>query len=256
MGSQDPTGLNTLDDFAYQKETAGDHAGAAKIRADNADKNNYFSDTSSSGGDSTPKINIPDPKKNVPCVAHFKEALGWSHYAFQRVFGYRDFYDDLSRALGFNINGTKLDIGNYTIRLWKGTYFVAGTGGEIGLYNKNNGSMRKNDIDKLGIVSTEMNVFRKKDGSKVTGYKEDGQSFWTTAFDPFKLKHDKKEDIYTENTFYFRSEGDANDFYTQVNKSLEKGTYKSYGYNKGEEIIAIPNGNSVILSWGNMRDTK
>jgi len=60
--------------------------------------------------------------------------VGWEHKAPQALLGYANRFDEIANESGFNIHGTRFDIGNdLVLRLWKG-YYGGIIGGEIGFY--------------------------------------------------------------------------------------------------------------------------
>ncbi|MCD4669028.1 MAG: hypothetical protein K8S14_01140, partial [Actinomycetia bacterium] len=178
---------------------------------------------------------------------------GWSNNAPQWLGGYNDGFDGIMGKIGFNIHGTKFKTADFTLRLWKGDYNWGGQGGgEIGFYKPSGWSFtRKGLSEKLGLVSTTMNVYKKSDNSLVTGYTEKKPSFWTHACCGENLP---KEDLYSENIFRFKTEKQAMDFFKLIDKA--KGKALLYDHNGNELIKINQNGNKVNITWGKPEDTK
>ena len=199
-------------------------------------------------------VKYVDPDGKVPF--HFAP-LGWSHHAPQRIFGYSDCYDAASVVLGFNINGTKLEGQDFTVRMWKGSYGVAGVGGEIGLYRKNGVAMNRDDLAALGIESSSFSLFDNKTGDKITGQTENKPSFWTTAFKPMKYKH--KSQLTGVFALYFKSEEKAQRFLEKFFKDSIITEAVDYYWNdsfggKDKQAVKVFLGEdrrSVILKYGN-----
>ncbi|QTQ11700.1 DUF4474 domain-containing protein [Treponema parvum] len=95
--------------------------------------------------------------------------------------GYFDGYDVASVMLGFNINATKLEGQDFTVRMWKGNYGLVGAGGEIGLYSPKGCSLNRNDLKKLGIEASSFKLIDNKNGQILLNNKEKKPSFWTTG---------------------------------------------------------------------------
>ena len=164
-------------------------------------------------------VKYTDLDGRIPCWFGLGKA-GWSHHAPQRVFGYFDIYDALSIALGFNINGTKLEGNDFTVRMWKGNYGLAGAGGEIGLYKSNGFSMNRNDLSELGIISTEFNLIDNDSEETLVSRREKKPSFWTTGFNSFKHKH--KSELTAIFTIIFDSKENAMSFFAQIKNTTDE----------------------------------
>jgi hypothetical protein len=186
---------------------------------------------------------------------------GWGHYGFQRIFGYFNFYDALSYALGFSIHGTRLNLGDTTLRLWKGNYGLFGAGAEIGLYNNQGKSLNRNELAERGIESTTLEIYHVKDGliaSRTEGGKgKEGvtkkPSFWTTAFTPFRFR--MKKNLFTVNTITFPDEEAANTFASGLGAAInEEGSGTDYFKNNGELINYSVDGRKVIIYHGGKQD--
>lgn len=150
----------------------------------------------------------------------------------------------------FNIHGTAFKTGNFELRLWKGWYGpFAGSGGEIGLYNKNGTSMNRKQLEDLGLKSTKLEVYRKDDDSEVAQYSEKKPSFWTTSFNLFNWA--QRGSVYSKNTFEFETEEQATDFYNQITNTDVEKKAESYFQNKGKDQFDITQDkNTVTIIWG------
>jgi hypothetical protein len=183
---------------------------------------------------------------------------GWSHDAPQRYFGYFDIYDDYMGTL-FDLHATKFEMETATLRLWKGDYGmhrdllpsgmqdkVGGAGGEIGLYNPSGSSMTIDDLMKIGIVSTNLEVINKRTGELVANRKEETASFWTTTFS--WDKSEKPKEMYTINTFTFKDEVSATNFHNGLDEVKKNAA--GYFHNQNESIKIDINKDKVIITWG------
>jgi hypothetical protein len=202
---------------------------------------------------------------------------GFSHGAPQWALGYCDFYDDYMWLL-FDIHGTKFKMEGVTLRLWKGDYLLGlsnlpddarnyldtQAGGEIGFYNPNRlltkglpyglntllplveSAMTKADLTKIGLVSTEIQVYNKKTNELLASRKEESPSFWTTVFS--WDKKGKPQELYTVNTFTFKDEKSATSFYDKLYKAQDKAAM--YEHNHNESINIKREKNKVIINWG------
>jgi RHS repeat-associated protein len=190
-------------------------------------------------------------------IFHSGKYPGWSEDAPQARIPYKDEMDPDSKKLGFSIHGTKINIGIGDLRLWKGDYgearilvplgqfFIGGAGGEIGFYDNDGKMIRGAELSNMiGLESSMMQLFSKSDNSLLAEYSE--QSGWVTAFN--LSRSGKKENMYTVNTFSFRTEAQATDF----TKKLRAGEYAQgrYPYNGGENFNISQNGKDVIIKWG------
>jgi hypothetical protein len=177
---------------------------------------------------------------------------GWGHYGFPRIFGYFNIYDALSYGLGFSIHGTKLNLGDTTLRLWKGNYGLFGAGGEIGLYNSWGKSLNKNELAERGIESTSMELYHVKDGliaSRTEGGNGKKPSFWTTAFT--LLRFSMKKNLYSINTITFSNEKAAHKFASGLDDAInEMRNGIDYFKNKNISIDYKVEGKSVIIYYG------
>ena len=196
-----------------------------------------------------------DPNGKVP--AHLKDYPGWSHYAPQRIFGYFNVYDAMSTLLIFNINGTKIEGETFTLRMWKGTYGLAGVGGEVGLYSKHGRALNKNDLDSLGMTSSTFDLFDNESGEKIVYRTEKVSSFWTTAFRP--SKHRNKSNITAEFNLNFENEQKTKDFYNQIKGTDKKEKAEEYYWNysffkknpQSVNVIIGEDKKSVRITYGN-----
>ncbi len=189
---------------------------------------------------------------------------GWNDNAPQTAAGYHSWMDTASAAL-FNIDHAEVDMGDYTIRFWKGDYgstarfitqsdpktfllslFIGMAGGEIGIYN-NDGKGLGNDggslmspaeLDNLGIANVNL-VVKNQNGKTIASV--DGKRAWPNVYNFFD--HSKKADIYTETTISFSSKEKASSFYNLLNDKIEK---SDYNY----QFDVKPNGNEVTITWG------
>ncbi len=157
--------------------------------------------------------------------------VGWNDNAPQTRAGYYNWMDTASIAL-FDIDHAELEMGDYTIRFWKGDYgstarvvtqftifspFIGMAGGEVGLYNNdgkglgfgNDGGslMSSSDLDKLGITNVWLNI-KNQNGKDIASV--DGKRAWSNVYSLFN--HSKKSDIYTETTFAFGTRKQASAF--------------------------------------------
>ena len=194
-----------------------------------------------------------EPRRRIAYFSPF----GWSHYAPQRIFGYFNAYDAMSTILIFNINGTKIEGDDFTLRMWKGTYGLAGVGGEIGLYSPKGRSFNRDDLEILGITSSTFDLFDNETGEKLVYRTEEEPSFWTTAFNPSKQRN--KSNITAEFNLNFKDEESATDFYDQikgVKKSKEaQDYYWNYSIGKKNQqnvnVVMGADNKSVTITYGN-----
>ena len=105
--------------------------------------------------------------------------------------------------------------------------------------------MTKSDLDKIGLVSTDLQVFNKQTGDPVASRSEKS-SFWTTSFS--WDKKGKGDDLYSINTFTFKDETSATKFYDGLKKS--QGGAEGYEHNQNESIKIGINKNKVTITWG------
>jgi hypothetical protein len=168
--------------------------------------------------------------------------------------------DDATPLLGFNINGTKLDFGGGTLRLWKGDYgelgrllansrgipFNGGAGGEIGFYNADGSMMKGGQLSAIGLEGTTMQLFGKDSKNLIAEYEENGPSGWTTAFNDKQSV--KKEDMFSVNSFRFKSESQAKNFADGIRGSITRG--EAYKHNGNENITVTQQGKNVVVVWG------
>ena len=204
-------------------------------------------------------VKYVDPDGKWPGWVDLKRReSGWSHDAPQRAFGYTDFFDSKMDLL-FDIQGTKFETGDFTLRLWKGDYGmhrdklpgdwagrVGGAGGEIGFYNSDGTSMSRSDLTRMGLESTKLEVFRKGSGEYVASREEKSRSFWTTSFS--WDNQGNGEDLYSVNTFNFKNEKSATAFADRLRGSREGAG--SYPYNGNESISIKQEGKKVVVTWG------
>ena len=208
-------------------------------------------------------IKLVDPNGETPFWWNFKSRQsGWGHHAPQRFAGYFDIFDNHMGKL-FDIQATKFEMNNgVTLRLWKGDYgkhrdllpgniqgSVGEAGGEIGLYNSNGSCMTKSDLKKIGLVSTELQVMNKETGKSVASRKENS-SFWTTSFS--WDQKGKGDELYSTNTFTFKDESSATNFYNNLMGGDVQKNANSYRHNQGESIRVKQEGKNVIITWGQL----
>jgi hypothetical protein len=196
-----------------------------------------------------------DPDGRIPFWFSFsRRQSGFGHHSPQWFAGYGRFYDN-HMGKAFDIQGTEFKTSGVTVRLWKGDYgkhrdvlpdfvsgSVGGAGGEIGLYNPNSSvtmggetfekSMSKSDLSKIGLESTSIQVFNKKTGKEVGSRTEESSSFWTTVFS--WDNKGKGEELYSTNTFNFKDEKSAKNFYNGL-MNAKKGA-EDYPHNEKESI--------------------
>ena len=201
--------------------------------------------------------------------ASFPEGItcGWNDNAPQTKAGYHDWMDTVSPVL-FNIDYAKINMGDYTIRFWKGDYgsterriartipatcmtaFLIGmAGGEVGLYNndgrgfgKDGGSLMSSaGLDDLGIVNISLHVKDQK-GNLVAFV--GGKRAWPNVYN--MLGHYKKSEIYTKTSFSFSSKEQAMDFSELFNNKLSGTKYENqFKVHQNEEKVTIIWGKSA-----------
>ena len=189
---------------------------------------------------------------------------GWNDCAPQTSAGYHNWMDTASVAL-FNIDHAEVDMGDYTIRFWKGDYgstarklcrtepytftlsfFIGMAGGEVGFYNNDGkglgndgGSLMTGDsLSNLGISNVCL-IVKNQDGKALASVS--GKRAWPNTYNIFN--HSKKGNIYTETKFTFSNSEQANSFKKQFDARVEKSDYKN-------QFDSIPNGNNVTIIWG------
>ena len=201
---------------------------------------------------------------------------GFRGGAPQQYAGYGDWMDNAAARLGFDLDSISIEMGSFTLHLWKGNYaglakyalqkasengysniaellsYIGGSGGEIGLYNNDNkgfygGSyMTPRQMSRLGIVTTSIQIINKNNGKVIGFRKETGRSFWTTSFSWFDKTN--KEDLYTVNCFYFSSINSAKSFAERVSDA--KSSAVKYKHNRKQEYTVNQNGKTVTIIWG------
>jgi hypothetical protein len=176
---------------------------------------------------------------------------GWGHHAPQRWFGYQDKFDRWAENIGYKIHGTRLNLGDVTIRMWKGRY-GGSIGGEIGLYTagEKGRSLNRSQLGEIGVISSSIQLFDKRDNSLIFEYTEEKPSYWTNAFK--RNKELSKNDVYAVFTLEFTNENRAGNKAAQINDQAGRG--RAYGYNEGETIRAEQIGNKVIIYYGKPQD--
>ena len=193
-------------------------------------------------------VHYIDPDGNA--VAHFSP-LGWSHDAPQRIFGYYSFYDCLSILLGFSIDGTKLKGNNYTVRLWKGNYGLAGAGCEIGLYNKYGFALSRKQLKNIGLISSEA-ILTDEKGQVLGERNEESGSFWTTIFKPFNFK--RKKNTNADFILTFDNEENAEAFYNQIGEKEDIEKAEQYYWNGKNDVNVEIEGNKVIIQYNSRKN--
>jgi hypothetical protein len=106
--------------------------------------------------------------------------------------------------------------------------------------------MTKADLTKIGLVSTEIQVYNKKTNELLASRKEESPSFWTTVFS--WDKKGKPQELYTINTFYFKDEKSSTSFYNKLKRAQDNAG--EYEHNHNESIDIKQNKNKVIITWG------
>ena len=196
-------------------------------------------------------------------VARCGRYPGWSEDAPQAILPYADWMDKKSSLLGFSIDSAKIVMGNVTLRLWKGDYggarklvpefargSIGGIGGEIGFYDNRGNMIRSEQLESsfgLGLVNSSMQLFSKTDHSLLAEHGE--SSGWVTAFDPSVSM--KKEDMYTVNTFTFKTVSQARRFERSLKTAT--GAANAYPNSGGERVrarIDEQNRKNVIVTFG------
>jgi hypothetical protein len=90
-------------------------------------------------------VRISDGNNNNLHIDMDDLSTGWESGAPQRIMGYANTYDEKLPLVRFNLHATYFEIPDdltfgspvhATLRLWKGHYDIAGTGGEIGFYGR------------------------------------------------------------------------------------------------------------------------
>jgi len=171
---------------------------------------------------------------------------GWSAGAPQKNGLYINKYDDYSRLLAFDIDGTLFQIlsKNAKLRLWKGSYGPAGGGGEIGLYDMKDACLTRAQVGALGITRTTMQLCKKNDNSLVTEYSETSHSFWTTSFN--LTNNPGRKNVYSINTLEFDTEKNA----IESERELKPDKAMHYYYNHGENIVVNRKGKTIVITYG------
>jgi len=196
---------------------------------------------------------------------------GWNDNAPQTAAGYHNWMDTASVAL-FNIDHAEVNMGDYTIRFWKGDYgsteraalvflfllkkkykaagiskaLIGMAGGETGIYNNDGkglgfdgGSlMSPEGLGDLGITNVQLTV-KNQNGKTIASV--GGLRAWPNVYN--LLNHSKKNNIYTETTYSFDSEGRANSFRNQFIEKLAGSEYE-------RQFEAVQNGKNVTIIWG------
>ena len=195
-----------------------------------------------------------DPDGRSP--VHFSPSIGWSHHAPQRVFGYFNFFDPASTLLGFDIYGTRIDGNDFSVRMWKGSYGLAGAGCELGLYKSNGASMNRDDLNKLGIISSSSELYSEFEGGFLLGTsREDKPSFWTTQFHPLLAMFSYKDKLTAMFQLNFDKEEHAENFFNQI--SDKKKEAKGYFWNglfkkENVEFYLSDDKKSVVFKYGDL----
>ncbi|MBB5218704.1 hypothetical protein HNP77_001073 [Treponema rectale] len=201
---------------------------------------------------------------------------GFRDGAPQGIAGYGDWMDSASSLIGFDIDAISINAGNCTVRLWKGNYAgvaknmqercskkglniiadalsnIGGCGGEIGLYNKDNGgigggsSMSPEQMAEMGIVSTEIAIVNKLSRRIIGRRKESTPSFWTTYFS--WGNNSSKEEIFTLNIFNFKDKDSASSFANKLKDNHDKAI--GYKHNRNLDYKVYQRGTKVTVSWG------
>jgi hypothetical protein len=201
--------------------------------------------------DNPVKYTDPDGRE----VFHGGKYPGWSEDAPQAGIPYKDWMDPASKALTFNIHGAKMEFDGGYLRLWKGDYnnlpFAmgkGGAGGEIGFYGYNDKMIKGEQLSQsIGLTGATMRLFAKNDNHLVAEYGE--LSGWVTAFNPEESI--SKENLYSVNTFEFRTERQAAGFANNIRSTLlSPNRGKNYGHNGNENISIQVQGNKAIVTWG------
>lgn len=188
---------------------------------------------------------------------------GWNDNAPQTAAGYHNWMDAASIAL-FYIDHAEVDMGDYTIRFWKGDYgstaryiacsssrtvifslFIGMAGGETGIYNNDGkglgsdgGSLMSSEgVADLGITNVQLDV-KNKNGKTIATVS--GLRAWPNVYNI--LSHSKKNNIYTETTYSFTDAKAASDFKTTFDSKIPK-KYK-------KQFFTEANSNNVTITWG------
>jgi hypothetical protein len=208
-------------------------------------------------GNNPVKYVDPDGK----AIFHGGKYPGWSEDAPQARVPYINFWDKHVDKIGFSIDSARIDFDGITLRLWKGDYgqlrkyapedirgLIGGIGGEIGFYNKAGIMIRgERPENTLGLIKSEMQLFSKLDNKLLAEYGE--SSGWATAFDPFATGN--KENMYTVNTFTFKTASQAEKFAAGVKGGMRDAN--NYLYNNGERVdvrLDEINRNKLLLHLG------
>ena len=180
---------------------------------------------------------------------------GWNDNALQTKAGYHDWMDKASVAL-FNIDSAEIDMGDYSIRFWKGDYgataryvmpLIGMAGGEVGFYNndgKGLGSdggslMTQDDLKNLGITNIQLTV-KNKNGKSIGSV--EGERAWPNVYNI--ADYSKKEDLYTETKLSFETNELASSFVNHFSLNIEGGLFSN------QFTKPIVNGNDAIIIWG------
>jgi hypothetical protein len=189
-------------------------------------------------------------KELLSSSMHFFPAPGFSHGAGQKIFGYINGYDIIAQGIG--VDGARLDLGDITLRLWKGDYGIFNNGVEFGFYSATkNDPLTKEELDRIGITGTSVELFNKNDNSLITQYTEKGPSFWTHATDIFS--NEARGDVYSVNTITFKTAEQAQIYHAMINYSLNSDQTKYYQYDQEKTYDIRLLDNSIQIQYGNPR---
>jgi len=141
------------------------------------------------------------------------EYLYHTKYAYQWLFGFNETYDELSYMVGCSYDTLRFEFNyggrDWLLQVWKGAYgYGLFTGGEIGLYSKNQGSPIKHyqgaaTKDWIGI---EFSIYNRQD-KLFTRPMED--TWWVTGFKRYILQDQNRSNLTMEAELRFQSEGMA-----------------------------------------------
>ena len=145
---------------------------------------------------------------------------------------------------------------DFTVRMWKGSYGVAGAGCELGIYTSNGASMNRDNLSKLGIISSSSELYSEFGEGILLGIsKEKKSSFWTTQFHPVMSALAFKDKLTAKFQIDFDTEEHAKNFLNQISGKEDKA--KKYFWNgllRKEEVgfYLSDDRKSIIFKYGDM----
>lgn len=196
---------------------------------------------------------------------------GWNDTAIQTKAGYHNWMDPASSVI-FNIDHAEVDMGDFTMRFWKGDYastyraglkvsgiltdnpltkicsnIVGMAGGETGLYNNDGkglgfdgGSLMSQEVmSNIGIIGVQLKV-NKQDETTIVEVNDGKLRAWPNGYN--LLDNSRKGDLYTETTYLFDSEARANEFINEFQTNLDESDYEN-------QFRSSVDKNEVTITW-------